>query len=143
MLVGSCPDYGFGNFDDMQELSKLALKYDIGLHSDCCLGSFVNPFIEKAGFKEPSPFDFRVKGITSISCDPHKYAYGPKGISTLLFRTKELRKTLFFAVSDWTGGFYATPSLAGSRPGNIIAGAWASLMKHGKDGYLVRAKEIL
>ena len=55
-------------------------------------------------------------------------------MSVLLFKKKEIRRCLFFAVSDWTGGFYATPSLAGSRPGNIIAGTWASIMKHGKEG---------
>lgn len=29
------------------------------------------PFLEKAGFPV-EPFDFRVEGVTSISCDTHK-----------------------------------------------------------------------
>lgn len=29
------------------------------------------PFLEKAGFKT-TQFDFRVEGVTSISCDTHK-----------------------------------------------------------------------
>jgi sphinganine-1-phosphate aldolase len=32
---------------------------------------------------------------------------------------------------DWNGGFYATPSMAGSRPGNIIAGTWAAMISFG------------
>jgi sphinganine-1-phosphate aldolase len=88
----------------------------------------VNPYIEKAGFKLPGVFDFRNKGVTSISCDPHKYACGPKGLSVLLFRNNELRRNILFAVSDWNGGMYGTPSISGSRPGNVIAGTWAAIM---------------
>jgi glutamate/tyrosine decarboxylase-like PLP-dependent enzyme len=38
---------------------------------DCCLGSFIMPFLEEAGFPV-EPFDFRVEGVTAISCDTHK-----------------------------------------------------------------------
>ena len=65
--------------DPISELSKLALKYKIGLHVDCCLGSFIMPYLEKAGLSgglngkyKLEPFDFRVPGVTSISCDTHK-----------------------------------------------------------------------
>ena len=34
-----------------------------------------------------------------------------------------------------TGGVYASPSIAGSRPGALIAGTWAALMTMGDDGY--------
>jgi hypothetical protein len=33
--------------DDITGLAKLAKKHKIGLHVDCCLGSFVVPFIER------------------------------------------------------------------------------------------------
>lgn len=71
MLVGSAPNYGDGIIDDIRALSKLAIKASVGLHVDCCLGSFIMPFLEKAGFPS-EPFDFRVPGVTSISCDTHK-----------------------------------------------------------------------
>lgn len=35
------------------------------------------PFLEEAGFKV-EPFDFRVEGVTAISCDTHKYGFAPK-----------------------------------------------------------------
>ena len=82
----------------------------------------------------PCLFDFKAEGVTSISCDPHKYCYGPKGASVLMFRNKELRRHSFFSVSDWTGGFYVTPSMAGSRSGCIIAGTWAAMLKQGREG---------
>ena len=134
MLVASCPEYAHGNFDPITEIAAIAQQRGIGCHSDCCLGSFVNPFAEEAGFKLPFKFDFRIPGVTTISCDPHKYAYGPKGMSVLMFRTKELRRHMLFATPDWNGGMYGTASVAGSRPGNIIAGTWAALMKIGREG---------
>jgi glutamate/tyrosine decarboxylase-like PLP-dependent enzyme len=38
------------------------------------------------------PFDFSVKGVTSISTDVHKYGLAPKGTSTVLYRNHEIRK---------------------------------------------------
>jgi len=69
----------------------LAQKWGIGCHSDCCLGGFILPFTEQAGFKLPHHVDFRIPGVTSISVDPHKYGLAPKGVSICLFRDKELR----------------------------------------------------
>jgi len=60
-----------------------------------------------------------------------------------MFANKDIRRAMLFAVSDWTGGFYATPSIAGSRPGNIIAATWATMMQFGKQGYREKAKIIL
>ena len=85
-IVASNPDYPYGNYDPTPDIAKLAMKWGIGCHSDCCLGGFINPFVEEAGFRLPNYFDFRVPGVTSISVDPHKYAMGPKGCSVLLFR---------------------------------------------------------
>lgn len=57
--------------DDIVALGAIAQNNNIGLHVDCCLGSFIVPFLEKAGFPTKL-FDFRVKGVTAISCDAHK-----------------------------------------------------------------------
>lgn len=45
---------------------------------------------------------------------------------------------MLFAITDWNGGLYGTSIIAGSRPGNIIAGTWAAMMKHGKEGYFIK-----
>eukprot|EP00347_Sterkiella_histriomuscorum_P002328 403368575 len=142
-IVGSSPEFSFGSFDPLNEIAKFAKERGIGCHSDCCLGSFINVFAEDAGFKLPNQFDFRIEGVTSISTDPHKFCYGPKGASLLLFRTKELRRRTFFGVTEWNGGLYVTPTVAGSRAGSVIAGTWAALMKQGRDGFIEKAKNIL
>jgi len=142
MLVGSAPNFPHGIIDDISGLSKLASKNKIPLHIDCCLGSFVMPMLAKAGF-ETEPFDFRLKGVTSISCDTHKYGFAPKGNSTVLYRSDDLRKYQYFIIPDWAGGVYASPSMAGSRPGALIAGCWASLVKQGENGYIDACHKIV
>ncbi|OMJ74198.1 hypothetical protein SteCoe_26923 [Stentor coeruleus] len=141
-VFGSAPNYPHGNFDPLEELGQLALRYKINFHIDACLGSFLLPFAKDAGFDIPL-CDFRVQGVTSISCDPHKYGYTPKGISIIMYKTSELRRFQYFSCPEWTGGLYATPTIAGSRPGVISAGAWAVITSMGKNGYVECTKKIL
>ncbi|KAK1754594.1 pyridoxal phosphate-dependent transferase [Echria macrotheca] len=142
LLVGSAPNFPHGIIDDIAALSKLALKRRIPLHVDCCLGSFLVPFLEKAGF-ETVPFDFRLRGVTSISCDTHKYGFAPKGNSTVLYRTAAHRAYQYFVDPSWSGGVYASPGMAGSRPGALIAACWASLVSVGEAGYLAACEQIV
>ncbi len=142
LIVGSAPNYPHGIIDDIPALSQLALRNKIPLHIDCCLGSFIIAFLERAGF-ESAAFDFRVPGVTSISCDTHKYGFAPKGNSTLLYRSKALRSYQYFVSPNWTGGVFASPSMAGSRPGALIAACWASLMSQGESGYLEACRTIV
>ncbi|KAJ1024674.1 hypothetical protein NDA13_004601 [Ustilago tritici] len=141
-LVGSAPNFPDGIIDDIPHLGKLAKRHNILLHVDCCLGSFLVPFLEKAGFGS-EPFDFRVEGVTSISCDTHKYGFGPKGLSTILYRSAELRRLQYYIKTDWPGGVYATPTLSGSRPGSIIAGTWTAMLHLGSSGYTQSCREIV
>lgn len=95
MIVGSATEYSYGILDPIEEMAKIALAFNVGFHVDCCLGGFVMPFL--AEIDETIPlFDFRVNGVTSISMDTHKYGCGPKGLSVVLFRTKELQGHLNF-----------------------------------------------
>ncbi|OJJ44060.1 hypothetical protein ASPZODRAFT_135504 [Penicilliopsis zonata CBS 506.65] len=147
LLVGSAPNFPHGMVDDIPALSRLATKYKIPLHVDCCLGSFVIAFLKKAGFPSPyeeqGGFDFRQHGVTSISVDTHKYGFAPKGNSVLLYRNRTYRSHQYFIYPDWSGGVYASPSIAGSRPGALIAGCWTSLMTVGEAGYIKSCLEIV
>ncbi|KAI5850910.1 pyridoxal phosphate-dependent transferase [Tricharina praecox] len=142
LIVGSAPNFPHGIIDDITGLSKIALRKRVPLHVDACLGSFLVPFLEKAGY-ETEPFDFRIKGVTSISCDTHKYGFAPKGNSVLLFRTRKLRQYGYFITATWPGGVYASPTLAGSRAGSLIAGTWTALMKIGEGGYISSCRSIV
>jgi sphinganine-1-phosphate aldolase len=45
--------------------------------------------------------------------------------------------------TGWPGGVYASPSIAGSRPGALLAGAWAAMLFMGRQGYLESCKQIV
>jgi len=134
MLVGSAPCFPYGLVDPIEEISDLARKNGLLCHVDACLGGFMLPFLEGLGHRVP-PFDFRVKGVTSISADSHKYGYSAKGASIILYRNPELRKHQFFVTTDWPGGIFATSTLQGSRGGGPLASAWAMVNNLGYEGY--------
>lgn len=142
MLVGSSPGFPHGIIDPIKELGQLASNFDICFHVDLCLGGFVLPFARELGYPI-QPYDFTVKGVTSISVDVHKYGLAPKGTSIVLYRNHDIRKHQFVAVTEWSGGLYVSPTIAGSRPGSLIAGAWAAMISLGKEGYLENTKAIM
>lgn len=41
-------------------------------------------------------------------------------------------------VTEWSGGLYVSPTIAGSRPGGLSAGAWAAMMSLGEEGEQTR-----
>jgi glutamate/tyrosine decarboxylase-like PLP-dependent enzyme len=141
-VVGSASNFPYGTVDPIEDLSELARQAGVGCHVDSCLGGFFLPWAEKLGEPVP-PFDFRLPGVTSMSCDTHKYGYAPKGTSVVLYRTMDLRRYQYFTTSDWPGGLYYSPTFSGSRPGGLSAACWASLVYHGEKGYLESTKKIL
>jgi sphinganine-1-phosphate aldolase len=141
-LVGSAGNYPYGLIDPLEDLSDLALKHGLGLHVDGCLGGFILPWAEKLGYPIPV-FDFRLPGVTSMSADTHKYGFGLKGTSVVLYRNKHLRQYQFFHVPDWPGGLYASPSMTGSRSGGLTASTWAAMVYLGEEGYLEAARAIM
>ena len=141
-LVGSAGDYAHGLIDPIEQIAALAADRGIGMHVDGCLGGLLWPWAEELGYPVPR-WDFRVPGVTSISADTHKYGYALKGSSTLLYRSKDLRRHQYFTYPDWPGGLYLSPGLAGSRSGGLIAATWAAMVTTGRSGYLAAAKGIL
>uniref|UniRef100_A0A1A9UGZ6 sphinganine-1-phosphate aldolase n=1 Tax=Glossina austeni TaxID=7395 RepID=A0A1A9UGZ6_GLOAU len=142
LLVGSAPNFPYGTLDDIEAIAALGLKYDIPVHVDACLGSFVIVFAREAGYKLRR-FDFSIPGVTSISADTHKYGFAPKGSSVILYSDKKFRNHQFTVTTDWPGGVYGSPTVNGSRAGGIIAACWATMMSYGHNGYLEATKRIL
>jgi glutamate/tyrosine decarboxylase-like PLP-dependent enzyme len=142
LVVGSAPCFPYGVIDPIAELAAIASARAIPMHVDACLGGFFLPFLERLG--EPvRPWDFRVPGVTSISADLHKYGFANKGVSTILYRSRELRRRQFFSYADWPGGLYGSPTLAGSRGGAPIAAAWAVWQHLGERGFTDLARRTM
>lgn len=141
-LIASAPAYPYGLVDPIDQLGELAEDRGIGLHVDAAIGGFVLAFARRLGHDIP-PFDFAVDGVTSISADLHKYGYGPKGASTILYRHRALRRFQFYVDTGWPGGLLASPTLLGTRPGGVIAAAWAAIHHLGLSGYDAIFSEVL
>lgn len=142
MITASAPCFPYGVIDPIEEISAVAQKHGLLFHVDSCMGGLMLPFLEDLGYEIPL-FDFRVKGVTSISADIHKYGYSPKGASVILYRSHELRKSQYFVMSSWPGGLYASPTMLGTRSGAPMAAAWAALKTIGMEGYVKMAEAVM
>lgn len=138
MLVASVPNYPHGIIDDVKSIAKLAKKYNVGFHIDGCLGGFVGLFHKN--FKDLYTLDR--DGVTSVSLDHHKFGLAPKGISTIFYKTPELRQSQYFVNMDWRGGIYGTMGFPGSRSGFASAAAWYSLTQITMKGFKNNAEII-
>lgn len=135
LMIGSAYGYPHGVMDPIEDLSTIALDRGIGFHSDTCIGSYVLPFLERLGHDIP-PYDFRLPGVTQMSCDVHKYGYTVKGASVILHRLSEWIGYQYFLYADWPSGLYGTPTVAGARPAGPLSAAYAITNYLGMDGYL-------
>jgi len=142
MIVGSAPNFPHGIIDDIAVIAEIARKHDIPFHTDACLGGYFLPWAQRLHGDKIPPFDFSVPGVTSISCDTHKYGFSVKGTSVVLFRHQKHRNSMFFVETEWPGGTYASPTVAGSRPGGLVACTWAALVSVGQNGYMEGAAKI-
>jgi sphinganine-1-phosphate aldolase len=142
VVVGSAIQFPHGVIDPIEQLAAVANERAVGFHTDSCLGGFVLPWAERLGYPVP-PFDFRVPGVTSMSCDTHKFGFAAKGTSCVLYRDRDLRAYQYYRTAEWPGGLYFSPTFAGSRPGALSAQAWAALVSIGEEGYLDATRGIL
>lgn len=134
MLVGSAVNYSHGVTDPINALSETALKHNLWLHVDGCIGGFLMAYFKKLGHKVPA-FDFSLPGVSSFSVDLHKYAFAPKGASVVLYRNKELRKYQFYTCTNWTGYPVINTTIQSTKSGGPLAACWATLHHIGKKGY--------
>ncbi|WP_088153489.1 pyridoxal phosphate-dependent decarboxylase family protein [Achromobacter xylosoxidans] len=141
LIVGSAPAYPHGVYDPIAALSEVALKHQVPLHVDACVGGFLGPFMKLNG--EPIPdFDFSLPGVTSISADIHKYGFAAKGASLILYRNEIFKQHQRFEFDDWPRGHYETDTFLGTRPASPVASAWAVLNYLGTEGYRGIAKIV-
>jgi glutamate/tyrosine decarboxylase-like PLP-dependent enzyme len=141
LLVGSAVSYAQGVVDPIRELGALALEHDLLLHVDGCMGGFLLQYFRRLGAPVPE-YDFRVPGVTSISMDLHKYAFAAKGASTILYRSKDLRKYQMYACSNWSGYTVINPTVQSTKSAGPIAASWAALHFIGDEGYLDIARRV-
>jgi glutamate/tyrosine decarboxylase-like PLP-dependent enzyme len=135
LVAASAPSLPFGLIDRLGELSEVALRRNVWMHVDACIGGMLAPFVRELGYALPD-FDFTLPAVRSMSADLHKFGYAAKGASLVLYRHEADHRFQFSHFSNWPKGEYLTPTLAGTRSGGPIASAWAVMHFLGRQGYL-------
>lgn len=141
-IVGSAPNWPYGTVDPIEEFGQLAIKHNLWLHVDACVGGYILPFFRELGVEMPG-YDFTVPGVRSISADLHKYGYAPKPCSTILWRSQEEQQYHFMPIDEWACGLYLSQGFVGSRTMGPVAGIWALMHYWGREGYLENARRVL
>ena len=131
-LVGIAGSTEFGQIDPIDRLAELARSRDLFLHVDAAFGGFVIPFLDKK-----YPYDFSVRGVNSITADPHKMGLSTIPAGGLLFREESCLLPLEIDTPYLT--IRKQHSLTGTRSGAAVAAAYAVMTHLGKEGY----KEIV
>jgi tyrosine decarboxylase/aspartate 1-decarboxylase len=123
-----------GQIDPIEDIGRIAVEHKIPLHIDAAFGGFVIPFLNDLGLGRHS-FDFKVKGVTSISVDPHKMGLAPIPVGCLIFRSRRHLTAITKKIPYLPGASSKQSSMLGTRPAGSILATWA-IMKHlGRSGY--------
>ena len=142
LLVASAPCYSYGVIDPVEEIAALAAEHRLLCHVDACVGGIQLSIMRRSG-ATLAPFDFSVPGVSTISVDMHKYGYAAKNVSTLLYRSRDLRRFALYANAQTTGYVVLNPTVLSSKSGGPIAGAWAALNYLGEEGYRKIVGEVM
>ena len=137
-IVGIAGTTGLGVVDDIPALSDLALDYGLPLHVDAAFGGFVIPFAKALGYDIPD-FDFRLKGVKSVTIDPHKMGMVPIPAGGIIFREKKHVDAISVLAPYLAGGRIWQATITGTRPGANALAVWAMIKHLGFEGY----KEIV
>ena len=142
LVVVSAPSYPQGAIDPVEEVAAVAAAAGVRCHVDACVGGWLLPWLREAGADVP-PFDLSVPGVTSLSCDLHKFGYAPKGASVVLFADPGTRRRAYFASAAWPGYTIINATVQSSRSAGSLGGAWATLQSLGRQGYLELGRATL
>ncbi|MHA1859849.1 MAG: tyrosine decarboxylase MfnA [Candidatus Asgardarchaeia archaeon] len=133
-IVGIAGTTSLGLIEPIEMMSEVALENDLYLHVDAAFGGLVIPFMRMLGYKLPD-FDFKLKGVKSITVDPHKMGMSVIPSGGILFRDEELKRMISFKVSYLSGGETYQSTITGTRPGASVISTWALFRYLGVEGY--------
>ena len=60
----------------------------------------------------------------------------------ILYSEKKYIHCQYYISTNWSGGLFVSPTMAGSRSGGIIAATWSALLNYGVDGSVLVAIHI-
>ncbi len=127
-IVGTAGTTELGLVDPIAELSEIALRHSVWLHVDAAFGGLVIPFLEARW-----NFDFGLRGVMSITVDPHKMGMAAAPTGGILFRNEKALDYLKTETPYLTDN--AQYTFIGTRPGASAASTWAVFKNLGFEGF--------
>ena len=127
-VVGTVGTAELGAVDPIDKLSDIALEHEVYLHVDAALGGLILPFLENA-----PTFDFRLKGVKSITVDPHKMGLATVPAGGILFRDSACLEHIKTETPYLTED--AQYTFVGTRSGAPVAATWAVFESLGREGF--------
>jgi tyrosine decarboxylase/aspartate 1-decarboxylase len=139
-VVGVAGSTELGTIDPVPQLSKICTDNKVFLHVDAAFGGFVIPFLKDLDYNVPD-FDFKLKGVSTISVDSHKMGYSAIPIGTLLVRDNKWLDGI--SVESNCVSSKRQASVLGTRSGGPVAAAYAVVKYLGKEGYKSLVKKCM
>ena len=139
-IIGIAGSTELGTIDPIPEISEICYEENIFLHIDAAFGGFVIPFLKEIKNNIPD-FDFKLKGVSSISIDAHKMGYSAIPLGALIIRRKEWLdeisvRTPYISTNKQAG-------LLATRSGGPVAAAYAVSSYLGRGGYKELIKDCM
>ena len=127
-VVGTAGTAELGTIDPIDKLSEIALEHRIYLHVDAAFGGLIIPFLESA-----PEFDFRLRGVKSITVDPHKMGMTTIPAGGILFRDSTCLEHIKTQTPYLTEEVQYT--FVGTRSGASVAATWAVFESLGRERF--------
>ncbi|MCX6663500.1 MAG: tyrosine decarboxylase MfnA [Euryarchaeota archaeon] len=139
-VIGIAGSTELGTIDPIPELSDICSDEHIFLHVDAAFGGFVIPFLKELQYKVPE-FDFKLKGVSTISIDSHKMGYSAIPLGTLMIRQKHWLDSI--SVESPYISCEKQAGILGTRSGAPVAAAYAVAQYLGFEGYKKMVKSCM
>jgi len=139
-IIGIAGSTELGKIDPIAELSDICLDENIFLHVDAAFGGYVIPFLKKLNYEVPD-YDFKLKGVNSISIDAHKMGCSAIPLGTLLVRDKKYLEKI--SVESHCVSSKTQSGILGTRSAAPVAAAYAVSKYLGIEGYKKIVKKCM
>jgi len=135
-VVGIAGSTELGTIDPIPELGRICYDENVFLHVDAAFGGYIIPFLKKLEYNVPD-FDFKVKGVSSITIDAHKMGCSAIPLGSLVIRDKKWMGKI--SVDTPYISSVKQPGILATRSAAPVAAAYAVAEYLGFEGY----KEIM
>jgi tyrosine decarboxylase/aspartate 1-decarboxylase len=131
-VIGVAGSTELGAIDPIPEISDICSDEHIFLHVDAAFGGFVIPFLRELHYNVPQ-FDFKLRGVSTISIDSHKMGYSAIPLGTLMIRQAHWLENI--SVESPYISYKKQAGILGTRSGAPVAAAYAVAQYLGFQGY--------